>query len=106
MGCAAIDLQVGDPKGMLEFIDGSTLHFIEFVEIHDHIIERPKYKYHLQSEVNDLIMPCPCRQWHRWIALGDPLTRWDNVPHHSDVSLFPHHNHDKSGAHSSEPADL
>jgi hypothetical protein len=84
-----IDLQVGYLKGMLEFIDGSTLHFIEFVEIHgDHSIERPKYKYHLQSETGDLI------------------TRWDNVPHHRDVSSFPHHKHDKSGIHSSRPADL
>ena len=84
-----IDLQVGYLKGMLEFIDGSTLYFIEFVEIHgDNIIERPKYKYHLQSETGDLI------------------TRWDNVPHHHEVSSFPHHKHDKNGVHSSGPTDL
>lgn len=84
-----IDLQVGYLKGMLEFIDGSTLHFIEFVEIHgDRSIERPKYKYHLQSEAGDL------------------MTRWDDVPHHRDVSSFPHHKHDKSGVHSPGPADL
>ena len=84
-----IDLQVGYLKGMLEFIDGSTLHFIEFVEIHDdHIIKRPKYKYHLQSETGDLI------------------PRWDNVPHHHDVSSFPHHKHDKNGVYSSGPIDL
>ncbi len=42
-----IDLQVGYLKGMLEFIDDSTLHFIEFVEIYgDSCVERPKYKYH------------------------------------------------------------
>ncbi len=84
-----IDLQVGYLKGMLEFIDGSTLHFIEFVEIYDDSnVERPKYKYHLQSEAGDLI------------------TRWNNVPHHRDVSSFPHHKHDKNGVHPSEPADL
>ena len=43
-----IDLQVGYLKGMLEFIDGSTLHFTEFVEIYDGSgVERPKYKYQL-----------------------------------------------------------
>ena len=53
---------------------------IEFVEIHgDHIIKLPKYKYRLQSETGDLI------------------TRWGNVPHHHDVSSFPHHKHDKNG---------
>ena len=79
-----IDLQVGYLKGMLEFVDGSTLHFIEFVEIYgDLSVGRPKYKYHLQSEAGDLI------------------TRWDNVPHHRDVSSFPHHKHDKNGVHPS-----
>jgi len=84
-----IDLHVGYFKGMLEFVDGSTLHFIEFVEIYGDLgVGRPKYKYHLQSEAGDLI------------------ARWDNVPHHRDVSSFPHHKHDKNGVHSSEPADL
>ena len=81
--------QVGYFKGMLEFIGGSTLHFIEFVETYEgEEVKRPKYKYHLQSESGELI------------------ARWDNVPHHRDISSFPHHKHDKNGVHPSEPADL
>ena len=84
-----IDLYVGYFKGMLEFMDGSTLRFIEFVETHEvEEVKRLKYKYHLQSETGDLI------------------ARWDNVPHHRDISSFPHHKHDKNGVHPSEPADL
>jgi hypothetical protein len=84
-----ITLQVGHFKGMLEFVGGSILHFIEFVETYEgEKVKRLKYKYHLQSESGELI------------------ARWDNVPHHRDISSFPHHKHDKNGVHPSEPADL
>jgi hypothetical protein len=74
---------------MREFIGGSALHFIEFVETHENEeVKRLKYKYHWQSESGELI------------------ARWDNVPHHRDIRSFPHHKHDKSGVHSTEPADL
>jgi len=84
-----IDLQVGYFKGLLEFMDGSTLYFIEFVETYENVdIKRLKYKYHLQS------------------GSGDLIARWDNVPHHRDIGTFPHHKHDKKDVHPSEPADL
>ena len=84
-----IDIQVGYFKSMLEFINGTTLHFIEFVETYGAgEVKRLKYKYHLQS------------------AIGDLIARWDNVPHHRDISTFPHHKHDKNGVHPSEHADL
>jgi hypothetical protein len=84
-----ISIQVGYFKGMLEFIDGSTLHFIEFVETYENEeVKRLKYKYHWQSESGELI------------------ARWDNVPHHRDIGSFPHHRHDKNGVHPSEPIDL
>ncbi|MBE9594183.1 MAG: hypothetical protein IMF19_11995 [Proteobacteria bacterium] len=34
------------------------------------------------------------------------IARWDNVPHHPDLSSFPHHKHDKNGVHPSDSADL
>ena len=84
-----IDLQVGYFKGMLEFIDGSIFHFVEFVESYEERgVKRLKYKYHWQS------------------ANGNLIARWDNVPHHPDITSFPHHKHDKNGVHPSEPADL
>ena len=84
-----IDTQVGYFKGMREFINGTALHFIEFVETYGAgEVKRLKYKYHVQS------------------ATGDLMARWDNVPHHRDISTFPHHKHGKNGVHPSEPADL
>ena len=84
-----ITLQVGYFKGMLEFIGGSTLYFIEFVDTSEaEAVKRLKYKYHWQSESGELI------------------ARWDNVPHHRDINSFPHHKHDINGVHPSEPADL
>ncbi len=87
MDCEEIELHVGYFKGMLEFMDGSILHFAEFVETYE-LVKRLKYKYHLQSESGDLI------------------ARWDNVLPHRDISTFPHHKHDKKGVHPSKPADL
>jgi hypothetical protein len=40
-----IDLDVGYLKGMVEFVDGSSLHFMEFVDTSKGI-QRLKYKYH------------------------------------------------------------
>lgn len=40
-----IDLQVGYFKGMLEFTNGTALHFIEFVETYEEgAVKRLKYK--------------------------------------------------------------
>jgi hypothetical protein len=84
-----ITLQVGYFKGMLEFIGGSTLYFIEFVDTFEgEAVKRLKYKYHWQSESGELI------------------ARWDNVPHHRDIYSFPHHKHDINGVHPSEPTDV
>lgn len=74
-----IDFDIGYLKGMLELIDGSILHFIEFVEVKDDMVNRPKYKYHWQSEKGGLI------------------ARWDSVPHHPEIETFPHHMHDEKG---------
>ncbi len=83
-----IDQHIGYLKGELELIDGTVLHFIEFIKIQGKKANRLKYKYHLQSEKGDLIK------------------RWDNVPHHREIDTFPHHMHDKKGVHASSNVDL
>ena len=83
-----IDQHIGYLKGELELIDGSVLHFIEFIEIQKKTANRLKYKYHLQSENGDLIR------------------RWDNVPHHQEIDTFPNHMHDEKGVHASSNIDL
>ena len=83
-----IDLNVGYLKGRLELIDASVLHFIEFVEINNDAAIRIKYKYQWQLENESLI------------------ARWDNVPHHKEISTFPHHMHDDKGVSACRNMDL
>ncbi len=83
-----IDSNVGYLKGRLELIDGSVLHFIEFVEIKNDAVIHIKYKYQWQLENDSLI------------------ARWDNVPHHKEISTFPHHMHDDKGVSACRNMDL
>ena len=66
-----IDQFVGYLKGKLDLMDGSTLNFIEFIEIENEIVNRLKYKYHWQSENGELI------------------ERWDNVPQEDNPTPAP-----------------
>lgn len=56
---------------IIEFIDGSTLHIRDYLFLDG----KRKYSYHWQTPDGKLI------------------SRWDNSPHHKDVSSFPHHRH-------------
>ncbi len=66
-------------RGMLKLSGGFELHIAEYV-ITEPNIERSKYRYHLQR------------------ADGTSVARWDNVPHHRDISTFPDHRHNDSGS--------
>jgi len=69
---------VGFIKGTILLLDGSTLHFREFVDV-ETAIERYTYAYQYQR--------------------GDDLVfRYDNTEHHRKLKLptFPHHKHDGS----------
>ena len=65
-------------RGILLLVGGFELHIAEYV-VTEPDLTRPKYRYHLQSSVNELV------------------ARWDNAPHHRAVSTFPHHHHDAHG---------
>ena len=68
---------------MVEMIDGSTLYVTEYFTVSSEKIKRDKYSYHLQKN-------------------GDFIIRWDNAPHHRELSTFPYHVHDKDGVHESK----
>jgi len=53
------------------FKDGSLLHIRDYLFIDG----KRKYSYHWQNVHDGLI------------------TRWDNSPHHKELSTFPHHRH-------------
>ena len=62
-------------KGMIIFIDGSSLHFLEYVLEEDNRLLRVSYRFHYTKQDNSLIF------------------RYDNAPHHPELSTFPHHKH-------------
>lgn len=57
--------------GRLLFVDGSCLEFMEYLQEEN----RLKYRFHLMDKEGNMVF------------------RYDNAPHHKDVSSFPHHKH-------------
>ncbi|MCZ7380176.1 MAG: DUF6516 family protein [Candidatus Methanoperedens sp.] len=64
-------------------IDGSELFVTEYFTVLKDRLKRDKYSYHLQK--NDEL-----------------IIRWDNAPHHRELSTFPFHIHTKNGVHESK----
>lgn len=70
-------------EGRSLFVDGSQLHFFEFLTTPAAPYEREsqgevrriKYRYHYQEKDGSMIF------------------RYDDAPHHPDVKTFPHHKH-------------
>ena len=58
-------------RGKLLFVDGSMLEFMEYLQEEN----RLKYRFHLMDKEGNIVF------------------RYDNAPHHKDVSSFPHHKH-------------
>jgi len=58
-------------RGRLLFLDGSMLEFMEYLQEEN----RLKYRFHLMDKEGNMVF------------------RYDNAPHHKDVSTFPHHKH-------------
>ncbi|MBP7963480.1 MAG: hypothetical protein KBG20_13220 [Caldilineaceae bacterium] len=64
--------------GSLLFVDGSSLHFREFLDTFDDMMIKQKYAYHYQDGEGQLIF------------------RYDNATHRPTLS-FVEHRHDKEG---------
>lgn len=76
-------------RGTLYLLGDLELHVAEYVKTEPHI-ERLKYRYHLQTA-----------------AEGVLVSRWDNVAHYPQLHTFPHHRHDSSGGvQPSHPMDI
>jgi hypothetical protein len=78
----------GRVRGRLRFYDGSTLSFEEKVIKRGRSIEKVSYRYHYQR------------------ADGTLIFRYDNAPHHPEVSTFPDHIHIEGRVEAAEPPDL
>ncbi|MFH1774431.1 MAG: DUF6516 family protein [Methanobacteriota archaeon] len=59
-------------RGTLIFVDGSILRFMEFIDM---LNKLHRYRFQWMDSKNYLIR------------------RWDNAPHHKEISSFPHHTH-------------
>lgn len=77
--------QQGMVSGKITFENGSSLDFLEVIDIERET--KLKYRYHFMSKLNKLIF------------------RYDNAPHHPHIESFPHHKHiAKSIKKSAEPS--
>lgn len=65
---------IGFLEGRFTSMDGSMLHFVEFVNVKT-TVDRYKYSYHYPDQQQQVIF------------------RYDMAPHHKDVATFPHHKH-------------
>lgn len=72
--------------GELHFVDESALDFIEVVDTNKS--SKNKYKYHYMDKENEMIF------------------RYDNAPHHREISTFPHHKHINGAILESQEPDL
>ena len=66
---------VGIIHGTIGMVDGSTLQFLELINIKEEEITRPKYRFHFMDSSDKMVF------------------RYDNAPHHSEVATHPHHKH-------------
>ncbi len=66
-------------KGTIIFINGTKLHFLEYISAEDNILERIVYRFHYVKPDNKLIF------------------RYDNAPHHPELETFPHRKHLANG---------
>ncbi|MGD2250471.1 MAG: DUF6516 family protein [Candidatus Methanofastidiosia archaeon] len=72
----------GHIQGIITFADGSELTFFELLSHDQDVVRHVKYRFHYQRG-NQFIF------------------RYDNAPHHQELSTFPSHKHTSKGV---EPA--
>ncbi len=65
----------GTCEGRLRFWDGSLLEFIETLVVRGFLIVKTDYAYHYQDSNSRIVF------------------RYDNAPHHPEITTFPHHKH-------------
>lgn len=69
-------LYIGLVEGVVKFMDNSTLHFTEFIDVSKGI-EKFKYSYHYEDAHKEMIF------------------RYDMAPHFKNIKTHPHHKHEK-----------
>jgi hypothetical protein len=80
--------QAGIIEGRLRFWDGSLLEFTETLTEQGVVLIKTDYAYHYQDIDDNLVF------------------RYDNAPHHPEVSTHPHHKHTPIGIEAATPPHL
>ena len=75
-------------QARLRFWDGSLLEFVEVLIEHGFVLIKTDYAYHYQD------------------ANGQIVFRYDNAPHHPEVTTHPHHKHTPNAIESATPPHL
>lgn len=78
------DFDEGFVKGRILFINGSVLEFLEYIKGE----ARLKYRFHYMDDQGAIVF------------------RYDNAPHHHDVSTFPDHKHTPNEVIAAFPREL
>ena len=81
--------QAGLIRGDIYFVDGALLHFRHLIDL-ESSPSRLMYSYHYQRADASLVF------------------RYDDTPHHPEISTFPHHKHElgEQNAVATEPPTL
>jgi hypothetical protein len=75
-------------EGRLRFWDKSLLEFIEVLVERGVVLVKTDYAYHYQDGAENTIF------------------RYDNAPHHPEISTYPHHKHTRSEIEAATPPDF
>jgi hypothetical protein len=84
----ALSDRLGAIEGRLRFYDDSLLEFTETIIEQGVVLVKTDYAYHYQR------------------ADGTLIFRYDNAPHHREISTFPDHVHSEGRVEAAEPPDL
>jgi hypothetical protein len=84
----ALSDRLGAIEGRLRFYDDSLLEFTETIIEQGVVLVKTDYAYHYQR------------------ADGSLIFRYDNAPHHREISTFPDHVHSEGRVEAAEPPDL
>jgi hypothetical protein len=80
--------RAGVIEGRLRFWDDSLLEFVEALEERDFVLVKMDYSYHYQD------------------GRGELYFRYDNAPHHPEISTYPHHKHTRDDVEPATPPDF
>ena len=71
------------------------------IEVVKHVVRQGEEYFRIRARLDDVILDVReywigdelCLYGYQMLISGRPVLRYNNVPHHPEVSTFPHHKH-------------